>query len=235
MEYTGVLALNPLDVVNNNTGTSTSPSTNSITTTQANELIIAGIGHQNSGTIFSSAANTNSFSVVASATTTDNPGGNNVVTSALERIVTSTGTYSTGGSLDGSRSWSAAIASFKASIPSGTAFTLGGSAAGNYTLTGMTGTMTVTAKPLSITAPSIASKEYDGLATTGAVTAGTLSGVISPETVGVTATATYADANVGAGKTATITYTLSDGTNGGKAINYSLANGSATGNITAKA
>src|SRR5262249_16907387 len=85
---------------------------------------------------------------------------------------------------------------------------------------------------LSITSPTIASKTYDGLTASGAVTVGTLSGFIGSETVTATATGAYADANVGTGKTATVTYVLADGTNGGLASNYSLASGSATGNIT---
>ncbi|MEI7502905.1 MAG: YDG domain-containing protein, partial [Paludibacter sp.] len=113
--------------------------------------------------------------------------------------------------------------------------TLGGAKAGNYTLTQPTGlTGNITAKPLSIGAASIASKVSDGNATSGTVTAGTLSGFVSPETVTVnTAVGTYSDATVENGKTATIAYTLANGTNGGLASNYSLANGSANGDITA--
>jgi hypothetical protein len=93
---------------------------------------------------------------------------------------------------------------------------------------------TVAKKALTIGAASIASKPYDGTTTSGNVTAGSLSGFVNPETVTVSsATGTYANANVGTGKTATIVYTLADGTNGGFAANYSLANGSANGNITA--
>jgi len=112
--------------------------------------------------------------------------------------------------------------------------TLGGLKAGNYTLTqpiGLTGN--ITAKALTIGAASIASKVSDGNATSGTVTSGTLSGFVSPETVTVnTAVGTYSDAIVENGKTATIVYTLSNGDNGGLATNYSLANGSAIGDIT---
>ena len=89
-------------------------------------------------------------------------------------------------------------------------------------------------KPLTIGAPSIASKTYDGSATSGTVIPGSLSGFVDPETVSVSsAIGTYPDANVGTGKSATIAYTLANGTNGGLAANYSLTNGSASGNITA--
>ncbi|MBU3641731.1 YDG domain-containing protein, partial [Polynucleobacter sp. Fuers-14] len=63
---------------------------------------------------------------------------------------------------------------------------------------------------------------------------GTLSGFIGSETVTAAVnTATFADQNVGTGKTITVTYTLADGTNGGLASNYSLANSVTTGSITA--
>jgi hypothetical protein len=94
----------------------------------------------------------------------------------------------------------------------------------------------VAQKALAITTATVASKVYDRSTTSGTVTPGTLSGFVGSETVVVSsAVGTYADWNVGNGKTATITYTLGDGTNGGLAANYSLANTIATGDITAKA
>ena len=102
----------------------------------------------------------------------------------------------------------------------------------NYVVT----TGEITTAPLSITSPTIASKVYDGTATAGAVTTGTLSGFVGLETVTTTAVAAdYSSANVGTYNGVVVTYTLVDGTNGGLATNYSLANGSATGEITAKA
>ncbi|MFN5370320.1 MAG: InlB B-repeat-containing protein, partial [Bacteroidia bacterium] len=94
----------------------------------------------------------------------------------------------------------------------------------------------VSPKPLSITAPTIASKPYDATTTSGAVTVGTLSGFVGSQTVTATATAAnYSSANVGTYTNVTVNYTLSNGTNGGLAINYSLAAGSATGAITQRA
>lgn len=114
-----------------------------------------------------------------------------------------------------------------------TGYTLAGTKAANYSVSQPTGvTGNITTKSLSITTPSIASKVYDGSAVSEAVTVGTLSGFISPETVTATATGVYADANAGTGKSATVTYVLSNGTNGGLATNYSLATGSGTGDIT---
>ena len=95
---------------------------------------------------------------------------------------------------------------------------------------------TVSPRPLSVTAPSIASKIYDGTTTAGAVTVGTLSGFVGTQTVTATgAAANYSSANATTYAGVVITYTLSNGTNGGLAANYSLANGSATGVITPKA
>ena len=116
-----------------------------------------------------------------------------------------------------------------------TGLSLTGAKAGNYSLPttpNATTTADITAKPLSITAPTIASKVYNGSAVSGAVTVGTLSGFVGTETVTTTATGLYADANAAIGKTATITYVLANGTNGGLATNYSLANGTGTGDIT---
>jgi len=103
-----------------------------------------------------------------------------------------------------------------------------------YTVTTTSGTLTVNKKALSITAGSASNKVYDG-ATSAIVTAGTLSGFIGTETVTATATGTFADKNVANGKTVTLAYTLVNGTNGGVASNYSLANTTTTANITAKA
>ena len=92
----------------------------------------------------------------------------------------------------------------------------------------------ITARALTVTTPTIGSKVYDGSATAGGVTVGTVGNLVGSETVTVNATATdYASKNVGSYSTA-VTYTLGNGINGGLASNYSLAAGSATGVITAK-
>ena len=65
---------------------------------------------------------------------------------------------------------------------------------------------------LTIGAPTIASKLYDGTATAGAVTVGTLSGLMLGQTVTATATAAdYSSANVGSYTGDVVTYTLHDG------------------------
>ena len=113
--------------------------------------------------------------------------------------------------------------------------TLSGAAAGNYSLTQPTSlTANITPKALSITAPVIASKEYNGSAATGEIAVGALSGFVGSETVTATATGLYTNANAGTAKSANITYTLNNGTNGGLATNYSLATGTGSGDITPK-
>jgi len=90
----------------------------------------------------------------------------------------------------------------------------------------------VAKKALSVTAPIIANKPYDTFVTAGAVTVGDLSGFVGSETVTATATAAdYSSADVGTYPGTVVTYSLADGDNGGLASNYSLADGSATGEI----
>jgi hypothetical protein len=116
-----------------------------------------------------------------------------------------------------------------------TGYSISGAAAGNYTVAQPTDvTVNITPKALSITAPTIVSKVFDGTTTAGAVTVGSLSGFVTGETVTATgAAAAYSSANVGTYSGVTVTYTLANGTGGGLASNYSLANGTATGVVTA--
>jgi len=99
-------------------------------------------------------------------------------------------------------------------------YTLSGVTANYFTVSGATATNginsgVVTAvfpatarKQLTVSAPSITlSKVYD-TNTTAAVTAGTLSGIVSGDTVTVSAVSTYDNASVGTNKTITTVYTL---------------------------
>jgi autotransporter-associated beta strand protein len=107
--------------------------------------------------------------------------------------------------------------------------------ASNYTLANGTASGSIVPKPLSITAPTIASKIYDATTTAGSVTVGTLFGFVGIETVTATGVAAaYASPNVGTYNNVVVTYTLVNGTNGGLAINYSLASGTSTGVITTR-
>jgi hypothetical protein len=88
--------------------------------------------------------------------------------------------------------------------------------------------------PLTITAPTLASKVYDGTTDASSVTTpGTVSGKVSGDDVTVNiATSVYDNQNTGTGKTVTVTYSLS----GADMAKYSAPAASvvATGEITAK-
>jgi hypothetical protein len=114
-------------------------------------------------------------------------------------------------------------------------YTLSGSAASKYIAPASSSVTTgiITAKVLTVSAPSITlSKVYDGT-TNAAVIAGTLSGVLAADAANVTlnASAAYDNATEGTGKTITVTYTLS----GSSASNYTapVSSSVATGVITA--
>ena len=108
-----------------------------------------------------------------------------------------------------------------------------GGLASNYALASGSTTADVTAATLSITAPTATNKTYDGNNNI-TVSAGTLSGFVGSETVTTTATGTTSDGNAGTGKYVTVVYNLADGTNGGLASNYALANGAASVDISRK-
>jgi hypothetical protein len=112
-----------------------------------------------------------------------------------------------------------------------------GSGGSNYSITfASVATGTITAKPLTVSGVTAGNKEYDG---TTAVTLNTgtaaLVGIVSGDTVSLnngSATAVFADKNVGTGKTVTISG-LTIG--GADAENYSLTQPTTTANITARA
>ena len=114
--------------------------------------------------------------------------------------------------------------------------TLSGAQAGNYRLIQpLELSANISTKALAITRLTADNKEYDGnttaiLNTTNAV----LSGVVSGDAVSlnkVNATGTFADKNVGGGKTVTTSGFTISGSNAG---NYTLAQPTITANITAK-
>jgi hypothetical protein len=114
-----------------------------------------------------------------------------------------------------------------------------GGLASNYNLLNPTETLsaTITAKDVTIGRGNVSGRVYNG--TTGAVvTAGSVSGLVSGETLGVTtAMATFVDRNVGT-RNVTATYSLTDGANPlHLASNYNLLNPTETlsATITAKA
>lgn len=121
-----------------------------------------------------------------------------------------------------------------------TGLKLGGPDADNYVLKSSTLTLTanITPKALSATGITVNNKAYDGGTTATVNTAsGSLNdGVVSGENVTLdlsSATAVFADKNVGTGIGATVSNVKLSGTDAG---NYSISStASATGNITAKA
>ncbi|WP_041766468.1 YDG domain-containing protein [Psychromonas ingrahamii] len=110
-----------------------------------------------------------------------------------------------------------------------------GGLAGNYSLvSGQTVAASITAKALTATVAA-PSKIYDGNGT-AAPTLSITAGLVGAETLGVNGTASFNSNNVADANLVTIdTTTLTNGSNGGLAGNYSLASGQAVAaNITAK-
>ena len=102
--YSGVATYNPLDQTSSKSGTGNAISTNSITTTRANELLIAGVCQSASSSL---SGWTNSFTVRSGIQ-------GSASSSYAERIVSSTGTYSTSVTASQNGAWRAHMASFKA-------------------------------------------------------------------------------------------------------------------------
>ena len=92
-------------------------------------------------------------------------------------------------------------------------------ATGNYDISYVTATGTISVKPLTISAPTVTLRKVDDGNAAAAVTIGTLSGVLPGDAgnVTVTASASYDNAAIGTNKTITVVYTL----NGNAAGNYS--------------
>ena len=133
-----------MDQTANTTGYGTAAATGTTaTTTQASEVWVGGIGLVNSG--YTLGTPTNSFTAVANGASGNSTASTNAMVYAFEKIVAATGTANSGGTVSVSSYWSARDATFKA----GPLLALSGSAAGNYTLTGMTGSVTITPKPLT--------------------------------------------------------------------------------------
>ncbi len=133
-EYSGVATTSPLDQTASSTGSSNSPSSGSVTTTGANDLLIAGVVIQ-ADTSFSNW--TNSFNEESDF---NNTGGNPKRSYAgADRIVTATGTYSTTATTTVSGAWRGQIVSFKAAPAcTGTSTaTYQGNSTDNQSITGL--------------------------------------------------------------------------------------------------
>ncbi|GIR46545.1 MAG: hypothetical protein CM15mP56_1210 [Alphaproteobacteria bacterium] len=105
----------------------------------------------------------------------------------------------------------------------------------NYSVTDQSSTTATIIKKALTASASASNKTYNGNAT--ATTSLTFSGLVGSETLGQSVTSAFNNKNVGTGKTVTISaITLSDGSNGGLASNYTISAGqTTTANITAKA
>jgi filamentous hemagglutinin family protein len=95
---------------------------------------------------------------------------------------------------------------------------LGGTAAGNYTITQPAGlSANITPATLAVTGTNVANKVYDGT-TTASVTGGALSGIISSDAVTLTQAGAFASPNAGTG----VAVTASDSLTGAAAGNYTI-------------
>ena len=137
--------------------------------------------------------------------------------------LTGTATYSAPTSLSNAGSY---MVKYSSGLSASSGYAIAAGAEVNYT---------VDKAVLSFaTSTTIADKVYDGATAAGAVSVGTLNGLVGSETLNVTgAAAALGSKNVGSYST-TVSYTLTDGT--GLASNYTLATSTGVGaNITAKA
>ncbi|MFC7205962.1 beta strand repeat-containing protein [Comamonas endophytica] len=97
-----------------------------------------------------------------------------------------------------------------------------GSLASNYVLTDTRSYQaTIERRALGIDGTQVANKTYDGNAV-AQVTAGQLQGLVGNETLGVSASGVFDSRNAGQ-RSASVAYTLADGSGGGLAGNYLLA------------
>ncbi len=159
-EYSGVLTANPLDVTANNSNGSNSAAASTGTTaatTQASALAVGGIGLRSSA--YSLGTPTNSFVAIANSASSGSATSNAKVY-AFDKILTSIGTLTSGGTVSTSSRWSGALAIFRAASSANLA--LAGPAANNYTLAGAGGTVTVTPKPLVVTGLATTARTYNG-------------------------------------------------------------------------
>ncbi|MEN9323162.1 MAG: hypothetical protein RL699_942 [Bacteroidota bacterium] len=119
-EYSGLLTVNPLDDTSSNIGSGNTISyANGLTTSQANELLIAGVGITNSSFDLSTQA---AYTGIANDASTNPTATNNSKVFAYDRIVTATGGFgfsagqlSAGQPISNSTNspWTSALAAFK--------------------------------------------------------------------------------------------------------------------------
>jgi autotransporter-associated beta strand protein len=109
-----------------------------------------------------------------------------------------------------------------------------GGTTSNYAITNQSTkpTASITPKALTIGSATAVNKVYDGTNEAFISSLGSLSGMIGTQTLNVAVNKALFDSeDVGNGRVATISYALSNGSNGGRASNYSLADTTTTANI----
>ena len=96
------------------------------------------------------------------------------------------------------------------------------------------GTVTVNPKALTISAGLVADKTYDGATSATLTGTPTISGFVGTQTLNIAYTsAAFAQKDAGAGLTVNLSYTATNGTNGGKVSNYAIP-ATTTATITPK-
>jgi hypothetical protein len=180
IEASGILSNNPLDRIASATGTGTAAVTGTTSpTTHANEWWIGGIGIADGRRTLNPPYG-GGFEVIASPKSGSTSSDSMIY--AFEKIVSTTGTAGTGGTVSASDRWSGAMATFKAASSSSLALT--GAAMANYTLTGLTGEVEITPKALIITADDQTKTYSQTLAFGSGATQFTSSGLQDGETIG---------------------------------------------------
>jgi autotransporter-associated beta strand protein len=213
-EYSGVLAISALDRTASTFGSGTSAVTGTTAiTAQPTEVWVGGIGLTSSGYTLSSIVG--GFAAVFTNSTSSTPILNARVY-ALEKIVSATDTANSGGTISTASQWSGAMATF-IGVPG---LALDGSAAPNYTLATVSGSVTVSQSGLTVTAASN-TKLYDGTISASATPTITAGSIQSGDTAPAW-TEAYADKNAGTSKTLTPAGVVLDG-NGGANYDYTYA------------
>jgi autotransporter-associated beta strand protein len=186
-EYSGVLTASPLDLVATNLGaTSTAADTGTTGfSAQENELWVGGIAVNGNTTTLGTP---NNLFTIANNSISQAGGAVDAKIYALERFQNTVGFANSGGTLSASTGWSGAVACFKATQT----LTRSGANAGNYTLSPMSSSVTVTTQPITVTAAAN-TKYYDGTITAASVPTGSTlqNGDI------ITSGESYDNANVG--------------------------------------
>jgi len=104
-EFSGIATSSALDVAGAGAqaDASTSPATGSVTTANANDLVIGGAGQVSVETVLTGPSN--SFAGLSKANTTGGSGASNITQLSAYRIVTATGTFSTAWTVNNAQDW----------------------------------------------------------------------------------------------------------------------------------